>query len=198
MVKTACAACTTCPASTWRAVIKPAAPALSSVKDRFSLALASALWAASRLPCATFDAWSAAVVLSPCGEALCEQRLLPLEGGRGLGQLRLRSVEIGLRRAPVGFLFLRIDAGKHGTPIDVLADIDKPFGDAAADTERQIVQRARGDHAGERGPRRIVGHRHCLGAHHDRQLLVGRLLLLAAGQKQRQHCKNENGASGRE
>ena len=135
------------------------------------------------------------VVVAPGGEALGKQRLLPLEGGGGLGQLRLRRVKIGLRRAQIGFLLLRIDAGKHRALVDMLADIDKPLGDAAADPERQIVQRARRDHAGQRGSRRIVGQRHRFGAHHDRQFPVRRLLLLAAGQHQC-GCADEKRRSG--
>ncbi|WP_292428891.1 hypothetical protein [Mesorhizobium sp.] len=63
----------------------------------------------------------------------------------------------------------------------MLADIDQPLGDPAADAERQIVERARGDHAGQRGSWRVVGERDRLRGDHHRQPLFRRLLFLAAG-----------------
>ena len=134
------------------------------------------------------------VVFAPGGETLRQQRLLPLEGGRGLRQLRFRRRQVGLGRAQIRLLLLLVQPGDDLVLRDMLADLDQPLGDAAADAEGEVAEVARGDLAGERGPRRIVGDGNRGRAHLDRQPLRRRLLALAAGKRgdQRGHDQHDS------
>ena len=79
----------------------------------------------------------------------------------------------------------------------MLADLDQPLGHAAADAEGKVVQRARGDHAGQRDAVGIIGDFGLLGTDQHRQLRRRRrVLALAAGNESGERGYGEDGGDG--
>src|SRR5215475_7132952 len=150
----ACA--TTWPTSATCAVMMLSASARSTVYESWSWAClrSACAWSSCRLrrPQRSFGL----VIIPSRGIAASQQRLLALERGCRLPQHRVARTDAGLSRGELGLLLLRIEPRQHLALRHVIADIDQPFDDLAADAERQIGADLRGHNAGERDRRRKI------------------------------------------